>query len=184
MSTSDMSHARDKAARLLRRRGSASSMASTQQQSIHHQSGIGPRGKHGSMSTVSYNDTHDHDNPRIPVKMEPTYQMEPAKKFPTGSVQTIISDVLSNYLQEEKYEPEMCRQMTKTISEVVKARVKDLMVPRYKVICVIHIGQKGEQGIRVGSRCLWDSGYDTFATSEFRNNSLFAIGTVYAVYHE
>jgi hypothetical protein len=63
-------------------------------------------------------------------------------------------------LAEEKYEAELCKQMTKTLSEVcifssnwstqlsnlllqvVKARVKELMIPRYKIICIVHIGKQ------------------------------------------
>ena len=59
-----------------------------------------------------------------------------------------------------------------------------MMVPRYKIIAIVHIGQLNDQGLRLGSRCLWDQGQDTFASYEFRNNSLFAVGTVYGVYAE
>ena len=68
--------------------------------------------------------------------------------------------------------------------QVIKARVKDMMIPRFKVICLVHIGQLGAQGLRIGSRCLWDDKYDTFSSFEFRNNSIFAIGSVYGVYYE
>ncbi|KAJ8270275.1 hypothetical protein GJAV_G00112430 [Gymnothorax javanicus] len=75
-------------------------------------------------------------------------------------------DVLTSYLQEEKYEAELCRQMTKTISEVIKARVKELMIPRYKIIVQINIGQLCDQSVRMGSRCLWDPANDTFSSRE------------------
>lgn len=68
--------------------------------------------------------------------------------------------------------------------QMVRARIKELMIPRYKIICLVHIGQLGNQCVRIGSRCLWDSAYDTFATYEFKNKSLFAVCTVYAVYAE
>ena len=42
----------------------------------------------------------------------------PIKHFPVVIVNHILKDVLTTYLQEEQYEPELCRQMTKTISEV------------------------------------------------------------------
>ena len=42
----------------------------------------------------------------------------PVKRFPVLTVNNILKDVLTSYLQEEKYEAELCRQMTKTISEV------------------------------------------------------------------
>ena len=58
------------------------------------------------------------------------------------------------------------------------------MIPRFKVICLVHIGQLGAQGLRIGSRCLWDEKFDTFSTFEFRNNSIFAVGSVYGIYYE
>lgn len=45
-------------------------------------------------------------------------------------VNHILKDVLTNYLQEELYEPELCRQMTKTISEVMCDLPKVLTVMR------------------------------------------------------
>lgn len=68
--------------------------------------------------------------------------------------------------------------------QVIKAKVKELMIPRYKIICLVHIGQMGDQSIRIGSRCLWDHVNDSFACSEFKNNSLYAIASVYGVYYE
>ena len=73
------------------------------------------------MSTVSFMDEpgHGEDPYRPPVRCENTYQMEPKKRFPYGKVKNIIRDVLEGYLAEERYEPELCRQMSKTISEVM-----------------------------------------------------------------
>ncbi|KAL7876629.1 hypothetical protein AOLI_G00115920 [Acnodon oligacanthus] len=173
--------AKEKAARLLKKRGSVSSLGS------HEVRAKEPVGKtKDSISTVSYIDEHGHhdDNPRPTVQMENTYQLGPAKRFPVLTVKEILKDVLANYLQEEKYEAELCRQMTKTISEVVKARVKDMMIPRYKIIVVISIGQLTGQNMRMGSRCLWDAASDTFSSHTFKNSSLFAIANVYGVYFE
>jgi hypothetical protein len=72
------------------------------------------------MSTVSFMDEPGHEDHFKPqVKQENTYQLEPRKKFPSSKVKHIIHDVLESYLAEEKYEPELCRQMSKTISEVI-----------------------------------------------------------------
>ncbi|KAM5161701.1 dynein light chain Tctex-type 5 [Callospermophilus lateralis] len=116
--------------------------------------------------------------------MENTYQLGPTKHFPVVTVNHILQDVLTDYLQKEEYEPEFCRQITKTISEVIKARVKELMIPRYKLIVMIHIGQLNGQSILIGSRCLWDPKSDTVSSYVFRNSSLFALANVYAVYFE
>ncbi|KAG5285459.1 hypothetical protein AALO_G00003620 [Alosa alosa] len=173
--------AKEKAARLLKKRGSLSSLGS------HEIKAKETTGKtKDSISTVSYIDDpgHHDDNPRPAVQMENTYQLSPTRRFPVMTVNDILKDVLASYLQEEKYEAELCRQMTKTISEVVKARVKDLMIPRYKIIVLISIGQLSDQNMRMGSRCLWDVANDTFSSHTFKNSSLFAIANVYGVYSE
>ena len=56
---------------------------------------------------------------RPPLKLENTYQMVPDEHFPVGRTQKIIGEVLSSYLTEERYEPELCRQMSKQLSEVI-----------------------------------------------------------------
>ncbi|KAK2191887.1 hypothetical protein NP493_43g02015 [Ridgeia piscesae] len=169
--------AMEKAARSLKKQGSLASSSVSQEYSVRLQK------RHGSMSTISFMDEPHGDNMmHPPVRMENTFQLQPYCRFPDGQVRNIIREVLEGYLAEERYEPELCRQMTKTLSEVVKARVKDLGLARYKVICIVHIGQLKDQTLRMGSRCLWDPKFDTFASFEFRNKSLFAVGTVYAIY--
>ncbi|XP_047197998.1 dynein light chain Tctex-type 5-A-like [Hippoglossus stenolepis] len=116
--------------------------------------------------------------------MENTYQTGPYKRFPVGTVTDILKDVLTTYLQEERYEVEWSQKMTKTICEVTRARVKDLMIPRYKVVVLVHIGQLTGQSMQISSRCLWDKSNDTFATYSIKNRSLFGMATVYGVYFD
>uniref|UniRef100_H0VQD9 Dynein light chain Tctex-type family member 5 n=2 Tax=Cavia porcellus TaxID=10141 RepID=H0VQD9_CAVPO len=138
------------------------------------------------VSTVSYMDepSQRDESSRLTVRVENTYQLGPTKHFSVVTVNRILEDVLTNYLQEEKYEPEFCRQMTKTISEVIKAQVKELMIPRYKLIVVTHVGRLKDQSLFIGSRCLWDPKSDTVSSYVFRNSSLFALTSVYAIYFE
>ncbi|NXS80675.1 TC1DA protein, partial [Erpornis zantholeuca] len=108
----------------------------------------------------------------------------PARRFPVAAVDEILRDVVGSALREQRYEPGPCREAAMDIAEVVKARVKALGVPRYKVVVVTHIGQLGEQSLQIGSRCLWDPGTDTFSSFVFKNTSLFAVANVYGVYFE
>ncbi|XP_005332435.2 dynein light chain Tctex-type 5 [Ictidomys tridecemlineatus] len=172
---------KDKAARTLRKGGSVDSPSGHDFRRKE-----GPGRTRDSMSTVSYMDEPGQRDEvsRLPVQMENTYQLGPIKHFPVVTVNHILQDVLTDYLQKEEYEPEFCRQITKTISEVIKARVKELMIPRYKLIVMIHIGQLNGQSILIGSRCLWDPKSDTVSSYVFRNSSLFALANVYAVYFE
>ncbi|CAN0193834.1 unnamed protein product [Bubo scandiacus] len=108
----------------------------------------------------------------------------PPKRFPVAAVDDILKDVLGSCLREQRYEPGWCRDVAKDMAEVIKARVKDLMIPRYKIVVVTHIGQLNEQSMQIASRCLWDPVSDTFSSYVFKNTSLFALANVYAVYFE
>ncbi|ERE85675.1 tctex1 domain-containing protein 1 isoform X1 [Cricetulus griseus] len=143
------------------------------------------RSKH-SVSTVSYSDQprQQYETSPFTVHMKNTYQLGPTKYFPVATVNRILKDVLTAYLQEAKYDPEFCKQMTKTISEVIKAQVKELMIPRYKLIVIVYIGQRDCQSILIASRCLWDPKSDTVSSYTFTNSTLFAVANVYGVYFE
>ena len=73
------------------------------------------------MSTISFMDEPREDAERPSIRMENTYQLNPNRNFPSGQVRRVVRDVLEGYLSEERYEPELCRQMTKTLSEVIRA---------------------------------------------------------------
>ncbi|KAF7664694.1 hypothetical protein LDENG_00169130 [Lucifuga dentata] len=139
-----------------------------------------------SVSTLSCIDDTGllQENAPPAVKLENTYQMGPYKRFPIAAVTEILKDVLTNYLQQEKYEAEWSPQLTKTICEVIRSCVKDLMIPRYKIVVLVHIGQLSGQSMQNSSRCLWDAANDTFASYSFKNRSLFSVATVYVVYFE
>ncbi|KAL8600697.1 hypothetical protein ACOMHN_057287 [Nucella lapillus] len=178
MSHGEHDRARDKAARLLRKQGSMSSLNSSERHGDRHH-------RFETTSTVSNMDEPGHkEHFKPPAHYENSYQMEPSRRFPYTVVKNIMQDAMDGYLAEEKYEPELCRQMSKTLSEVIKARVKELMIPRYKIICLVHIGQLGDHSVRINSRCLWDQNSDTYASSEFRNKSLYAVASVFGVYYE
>ena len=70
------------------------------------------------MSTISFMDDPANEPMRPAVRLENTYQLNPNRKFPSSQVKHVIRDTLEGYLASEKYEPELCRQMCKTLSEV------------------------------------------------------------------
>lgn len=127
---------------------------------------------------------HHEDILHPPVQMENTYQLGLAKCFPAATVNNILKDVVTSCLEEENYRAELCKQMTKAISEVIKARVKDTMIPRYKIIVLIYIGQLDKQSMQIRRRCLWNSTSDTFSSYTFKNRSLFTVANVYEFYLE
>ena len=55
---------------------------------------------------------------QLGTKFENTFQLGPIRKYPVSEVRQILKDVLESYLAEERYEPDLCKQMSKTVSEV------------------------------------------------------------------
>uniref|UniRef100_A0A3Q2CM34 Dynein light chain Tctex-type family member 5 n=1 Tax=Cyprinodon variegatus TaxID=28743 RepID=A0A3Q2CM34_CYPVA len=111
-------------------------------------------------------------------------QTGPSKPFPVTDVLKILKEEIDNKLQGEKYEAQRSRELTLTLCEVIKNRVKQLQIPRYRIVVKVHIGQIIGQGIQTRSGFLWDPSTDTFASHSFKNDSLFCCATVFAVYFE
>jgi hypothetical protein len=53
---------------------------------------------------------------------------------------------------------------------------------RYKILVHCIIGEKRGQGIRIGSKCLWDSNCDSAVWANYENQNLFAFCSAYGVY--
>ena len=117
-------------------------------------------------------------------RLENTYQLEPERMFPSCLGNRLIKEVLESKLTEEKYDAKKSPSLACEISDVIRAKIKELNVPRYKIAVLVHLGQKYDQGMVIGSRSLWTSKHDTFCSASYTNRSLYAVGTVYACYYE
>ena len=120
------------------------------------------------------------------VTMQNTYRTEPhpKEKFVASHVEKVIQGILRTYLEDQAYEPRKCALLAQTLTDIIKSRVKEMNMPRYKLICNVIIGQKRHQGVRCTSRCLWNSHLDSSASATYENSTLFASATVYGLYYE
>ena len=114
------------------------------------------------------------------------YQTKPDGIFPARSVEEHISRLLQVRLSGIRYNPERCKELSKSLAEEIKQDVKaHHKLMRYKLICVVNIGETGHQSTACfGSRCLWNAKFDNFASSFYRNAQIFAVATIYGVYFE
>ncbi|KAL8619920.1 hypothetical protein ACOMHN_015204 [Nucella lapillus] len=97
-------------------------------------------------------------------------------------VQKLCINVLDGYLSKREYDPRRFPLLSKTLSEVIKDRVKDTGLDRYKVVALVTICENKDQGTLLASRCLWNEAYDNHASVVFEGANFFAVGSVYAVY--
>lgn len=91
---------------------------------------------------------------------------------------------MESMLADKKYNTEECTQLSKTLADVIKQRVKELGYARYKLVTMVAIGQRRDSGVAFSSRCVWNAQFDSFAEHTYKNKSLYAVGLVYAVYAE
>ena len=123
-------------------------------------------------------------NSQLDTTYPNSYRLEPVNRFSETRVKEIIEDVLDQHLHGRTYDAVFCKEMSKNLSELIKQRVKQLGFSRYKFICIVHVGEISNQGIRISSRCLWDQKLDNVAEGFFRNGNLFAVAVVYGLYCE
>jgi len=117
---------------------------------------------------------------------ENTYIMEPKdeEKFLPSKVTEIVEAALTEKLKDKDYNAEDSKQWTLELCNEIKQSVKELNIPRYKVIVQVVIGENSGQGIRVASKCLWDTSSDNWASFSYKNPSLFAVAMVFGCYYE
>lgn len=115
---------------------------------------------------------------------EPTYSMEPSKKFSSSCAEKVIKDVLDENLNGYKYNPQCCSKMMKSMSEEIKDRIKCMGYDRYKILCMVVLCQRKEQAAVCSSRCIMDKTNDTYATYTFKNEQFICNATVYGLYRE
>jgi hypothetical protein len=82
----------------------------------------------------------------------------------------------------------LCATFAKTLSDVIKNRVKELRFSRrYKYVSIVTIGQLPElclPSVMSAGRCVWSPDTDNFATVTWRKGDIFAVATIYAIYTE
>jgi len=92
--------------------------------------------------------------------------------------------LLESFLDGELYEARKCSQIAQNLTDLIKARVKELSLPRYKLLVNVMIGQNAGQSLSFASRSVWNAMTDNFASASYHNETLFAVATVFAVYRE
>ncbi|XP_009511575.2 dynein light chain Tctex-type 4 [Phalacrocorax carbo] len=124
--------------------------------------------------------------PILKTRLENTYRMQPDEgcKFDAEQVQRVLEGALAGALRTTVYSPQGSAPLAQSLAELLRSRAKEVVPPRYKLVCLVLLSQRGQQSLLVASRALWDPESDSFASATFSNASLFAVATVHGVYFE
>ena len=52
-----------------------------------------------------------------------------------------------------------------------------------KIVVEVVLGEQRGEGVRMGTRCLWDSDTDNYASDVFMNDSLFCCAAAFGIYY-
>ncbi|KAL0869794.1 hypothetical protein ABMA27_006016 [Loxostege sticticalis] len=113
---------------------------------------------------------------------QPTYQLNPRKRFSEEKVQKILKDIVDTELAEAEYSEKTVPELTLNLAETVKNAIKEENFNRYRIIVVVTIGQRRQQGVQMFHSFLWDHERDMFVCTNYENPHIFANVVVYGVY--
>ncbi|XP_031459307.1 tctex1 domain-containing protein 2 isoform X3 [Phasianus colchicus] len=81
------------------------------------------------------------------------YSLRPGlqRRFKAAAVKECIRAVLKEKLADVQYVPEEIPQLTKSLSEIIKDRLKEEGFERYKMVVQVVIGEQRGEGVKTAS---------------------------------
>ena len=125
----------------------------------------------------------------------PTFILKPDEneKFYPSQVKKIADNILAQEFDRIKVDDKWIEdwtaygddfeELSKDIADKIKDQCrKELNLPRYKIIVQVTVGQRKDQGVRITSRCLWDTSTDQYASASYQNEFVWASALVFGMY--
>ncbi|XP_035400966.1 dynein light chain Tctex-type protein 2B isoform X1 [Cygnus atratus] len=101
---------------------------------------------------------------------EGAHRLRPGLRFKSSTVKECIHAILKEKLADAHYVPEEVPQLTKSLSEIIKDRLKEEGFDRYKMVVQVVIGEQRGEGVNMAARCFWDADTDSYAHDVFVNS--------------
>ncbi|KFQ72934.1 Tctex1 domain-containing protein 3, partial [Phoenicopterus ruber ruber] len=118
------------------------------------------------------------------IRYANTYRLESHNKFRDYLVRDKAQAILTNQLQQAKYDGDSSPSLCASISEEILKAVKELDFDRYKYVVSVLIVEKAGQAINVASRWVWDVQRDTWVSAKCETERFIALALVMACYYD
>ena len=143
-------------------------------------------------SSIDTTVTGVHSTKMAAPRFENTYRLGPdeSKKFHAYMFDSNISELVREKLNNwEKANGaygngKSVEHLTMELIESIRREVKNLSLPRYRIVTHVVVGENANQDVRVTSRCLWNTDTDNYVTLSHRTKHLWASVVIYAVYFD
>lgn len=113
--------------------------------------------------------------------------MEPKEeeRFVPRKAKEVIEKVVAEKTKSMKeYDATQAKQISMELVKDIKEGVKQLEIPRYKIVVQAVVGQVQGQGSFIASRCMWDIKTDNYASYSFKAPTYFVTVMVFGLYLE
>ncbi|XP_010219359.1 PREDICTED: tctex1 domain-containing protein 3 [Tinamus guttatus] len=137
-----------------------------------------------SFTDLTKNDLLSLKANRTKIRYANTYRLEPYNKFQDYVVRKKAQEILTNKLQETKYDGVSSPSLCASISEEILTAMKELGYDRYKYVVSVLIVEKAGQAINVASRWVWDVQRDTWVSAKCETETFIALALIMACYYE
>ncbi|XP_052551373.1 dynein light chain Tctex-type protein 2 isoform X2 [Tympanuchus pallidicinctus] len=118
------------------------------------------------------------------IKYLNTYRLEPYNKFQDRLVRDKAQAILTNKLQQAKYDADSSPSLCASLSEEILKATKEMGFDRYKYVVTVLIVEKAGQAINVASRWVWDAQRDTWISAKYETETFIALALITACYYE
>ncbi|KAM9544356.1 dynein light chain Tctex-type protein 2B isoform 1-T1 [Guaruba guarouba] len=104
-------------------------------------------------------------------------------RFKSSTVKECIHAILKEKLANVQYISNDMPQLTMSLSETIKDRLKEVGFDRYKMVVQVVIGEQRGEGVNMAARCFWDADNDSCAHDVFMNDSLFCVVAAFGCFY-
>lgn len=116
-----------------------------------------------------------------------TYRLDPVegRRFNSDRAEVELRKAITTHLPADGvYDANACQKAALAISAQVRDALRQADLDRYKIVCMVTIGERKQQDTVAAMRFLWDGERDGFAKYYYESRYLYAVGIVFGVYHE
>ena len=135
-------------------------------------------------SNKSPEDDIKHPSAATGTRLENSYRVDATVTFPEKQAEAVVKEVLEEKLTARPYDPKIGNDLATDMANAIKTRVKALLVPRFKVVSFVVVGQKENAAVQTASRCMLNPKLDKFAEYSLTVGGMYAMAVVYALYQE
>ncbi|XP_055707662.1 dynein light chain Tctex-type 5-like [Phlebotomus papatasi] len=103
-------------------------------------------------------------------------------------LKTLMNRIFESRTEPEseyrKYNPKKCKILCQLLAQDIKKAAKGLYMRRYRIVTIVSIIPKLQQGVTCAMMFFQDPKMDLFSSHKYETPTYFILGTVYMIYKD